>query len=402
MFTLNGKYNFATVYADLVDEASIAQIIWLLNQEFAAQSRICMMPDTHAGAGCVIGTTMTIQDKVCPNLVGVDIGCGMEVVILEEKEIDLPALDTLIRRSIPTGYAKRETAHPMTSCTHLTEMVYRNFSEDAAGRYLGTLGGGNHFIEVDRFADGRLCLVIHSGSRALGRKVAEHYQEAAYNQMRGLDRRSIDAYIDELKAKGCNKEVPKLLKERWSTPAPGIQKDLAYLTGYLLEDYLHDMEIVQDYASKNRQIIANEILKGLELHQADRFATIHNYVDTKNGILRKGAVSAQAYEKFIIPLNMRDGALICRGKGNPDWNYSAPHGAGRLYKRSEAKELFSMEEYQESMQGIFTTSVSPDTLDESPMAYKDAATILENIRPTAEVLEVIRPVYNFKAGRDAG
>lgn len=399
MFVLNGKYNSATVYTDMVDDKGISQIIWLLNQEFAADSRICMMPDTHAGAGCVIGTTMTIKDKVCPNLVGVDIGCGMEVVILEEKEIDLPALDAFIRSNIPAGFAKREKTHPLISTTHLAEMEYREISESVAGLYLGTLGGGNHFIEVDRFDDGRLCLVIHSGSRAVGRKVAEHYQKAAYDQMRGVDPRSIDAYVAELKTSGRSKEIPKLLKERWDTPAPGIQKDLAYLTGYLLEAYLHDMEIVQDYAAKNRQIIINEIIKGLGLHQVDRFTTIHNYVDTESGILRKGAVSAKAYEKFIVPLNMRDGALICRGKGNPDWNFSAPHGAGRLYSRSAAKENFSLEEYQEAMKGIFTTSVSLGTLDESPMAYKDAATILENIQPTAEVLEVIRPVYNFKAGK---
>lgn len=402
MFILNGKYNSAVVYADLVDEKGITQIIWLLNQEFVAGSRICMMPDTHAGAGCVIGTTMTIEGKVCPNLVGVDIGCGMEVVALKEMEIDLPALDAFIRGNIPTGFAKRGKAHSMISATRLSEMAYRKVSEGVAGLYLGTLGGGNHFIEVDKFDDGRLCLVIHSGSRNVGRKVAEHYQEMAYDQMRGLDRRSIDAFAAELKVAGRSKEIQELLQKQWAAPAPGIQKDLAYLTGYLLEDYLHDMEIVQDYAAKNRQIIANEILKGLGLHQVDRFTTIHNYVDTKNNILRKGAVSAQACEKFIIPLNMRDGALICCGKGNPDWNYSSPHGAGRLYSRSLAKGMFSMEEYRASMEGIFTTSVSPDTLDESPMAYKDAATILENIRPTAEVLEVIRPVYNFKAGRDIG
>lgn len=399
MFELYGRYNSAKIFADIADDNAIKQIIFLLNQPFVEGSQIRMMPDVHAGIGCVIGTTMTIQDKICPNLVGVDIGCGMEVVILQESDINLPELDRIIREHIPSGGDKHDKSRGEIESTEITGMAYREISKEFAGLYLGTLGGGNHFIEIDKFPDGRLCLVIHTGSRKIGRKVAEYYQAQAYDQMRRADKQSLKDYASELKAQGLTKEIPALLQARKNEPKPEIHRDIAYVTGYLLDEYLHDMRIVQNYADLNRRLIARDILKYAGLHQADRFSTIHNYIDVEHKILRKGSVSANAGERFIIPLNMRDGALICTGKGNPDWNCSAPHGAGRLLSRHEAKELVTMSEYQEAMKAIYSTSVSPETLDESPMAYKDAGSIIQNIEPTATITDHIMPIYNFKAGR---
>lgn len=398
MIELKGKCGTAKVFTDLVDGESIAQVTNLLNQDFVSGCKVRMMPDIHAGAGCTIGTTMEIYDKCCPNLVGVDIGCGMEVYALRpDVTLDLEKLDRVIRERVPSGFNKRDYEHRNAKFTRLGNLVCRDHVNlENARLSMGSLGGGNHFIEVDQDDDGNLYLVIHSGSRHLGLEVAKHYQNLAVDQLCGRDDESMKQVIADLKAQGRQAEISDAVK-RIKASTPKIPKELAYLTGQLLEDYLHDMKIVQEYAQLNRMAIAEEILDGMDVRFSDHFTTIHNYIDTDSMILRKGAVSAKKGEKLLIPINMRDGSLICIGKGNPDWNYSAPHGAGRLMSRAKAKETFSVEEFAQSMDGIYTTSVGRGTLDECPMAYKPMESIIENIGDTVEIEKIIRPVYNFKA-----
>ena len=399
MIEIQGKYNTAKVFTDVVDESSIAQINQLCNQAFTEGSRIRMMPDVHAGAGCTIGTTMTITDKVVPNLVGVDIGCGMETVRLRESHIELAKLDKLIYKSIPSGFSIRQKPHRYAADIDLTTLrCYKDVDTRRGELSIGTLGGGNHFIEADRDDDGNLYLVVHSGSRHLGLEVAKYYQEQAYHQCNGSDQASIDAMIAQLKAEGRHKEIQKTIKSMKNTKRTDIPKALCYLTGSLMEDYLHDMALMQHYAMLNRKAMMDELIRGMGLHVEEQFTTIHNYIDTDAMILRKGAVSAKAGEKLLIPINMRDGSLICVGKGNDDWNQSAPHGAGRLMSRAAAKQSFTLTQFKAEMEGIYSTSVSRDTLDECPMAYKGMEDIVNNIGPTAEILSVIRPIYNFKAG----
>ena len=263
---------------------------------------------------------------------------------------------------------------------------------------MGTLGGGNHFIEVDQDSEGRLYIVIHSGSRRLGLEVAKYYQEEGWKALNRTDDASVEAMIAQLRAEGRQKEIQRELKRLKNQKQTSIPRPLAYVSGALFEDYLHDMRIVQRFAALNRQAMVDEIVKGMKLHIEEQFTTIHNYIDTEAMVLRKGAVSAQAGEQLLIPINMRDGSLLCVGKGNEDWNCSAPHGAGRLMSRSEAKESFTVSEFKKQMAGVYTTSVGRGTLDECPMAYKGMEDILANIAPTAEVQEILRPVYNFKAG----
>ena len=359
------------------------------------------MPDVHAGAGCTIGTTMTISDKIVPNLVGVDIGCGMETIQLKEKSIDLNELDRLIYEKIPSGTNIRETPHKYTNDINIEELKSLYYiNQFRAQRSIGTLGGGNHFIEVDKDSDGCLYLVVHSGSRHLGKEVAEYYQEEGYKQLNNCSKKIIDDKIEYLKAHGRQSEIQTTIKQMKEQKITGIPKHLAYTSGYLFDEYIHDMQIVQQYAMLNRKAIADELIKGLNLTIENEFTTIHNYIDTGCLILRKGAVSAQMGEKLLIPINMRDGSLICTGKGNKDWNYSAPHGAGRLFSRTQAKQKFTVEEFQKSMSGIFTTSVNNETLDECPMAYKSIDDIVNNISPTVDINNVIKPIYNFKAGED--
>ena len=397
MIELQGKYATAKVFTDVVDSASVGQVIALLNQPYAEGSRVRMMPDIHAGAGCTVGTTMTIGDKVCPNLVGVDIGCGMETVRLKEKRMELQKLDKLIRAEIPSGFAIRSKAHRYANEIDLEELrCARHVDLLRAEKSMGTLGGGNHFIEANKDDEGNLYLVIHSGSRRLGLEIANFYQEAGFKALNSRKEES-DALIADLKRQGREREIESVLRELKSRPV-NIPKPLAYLEGWLLEDYLHDMAIAQRYADLNRKAMMDTLLKGMGLKAADRFTTIHNYIDLEAGILRKGAVSAKAGERLLIPINMRDGSLICTGLGNEDWNCSAPHGAGRLMSRSEAKESFTVHEFKKQMEGIYTTSVGAATLDECPMAYKSMADILDNIGPTAQIVDVIKPIYNFKAG----
>lgn len=401
MLEVFGKYNQAKIFTDVVDQASIAQVIELCNQEFTAGSRIRLMPDVHAGAGCTVGTTMTITDRVVPNLVGVDIGCGMETARLREDHLELQKLDKLIRERIPSGFAVRSAVHRYADQIDLEELCcFRHIQMLRAEKSIGTLGGGNHFIEVDRDEEGQLYVVIHSGSRRLGLEVAKYYQEEGYKVLNQTDQASLDRLIAEMRAAGRQKDIQKELKRRKSQKLTRIPRPLAYVAGELFDQYIHDMKLVQHFARLNRQAMLDEIVKGMKLHVEEQFTTVHNYIDTDAMILRKGAVSARAGERLLIPINMRDGSLLCVGKGNEDWNCSAPHGAGRLMSRGEAKQSFTVSEFKKQMEGIYSTSVGRSTLDECPMAYKGMADILDNIGPTAEVVKVIRPIYNFKAGED--
>ncbi len=371
-----------------------------------------MMPDIHAGAGCTVGTTMTITQRVVPNLVGVDIGCGMETVRLREKHLQPQQLDKLIYQKIPSGFAIREKPHRYMEELDLTALCcYAAIDPLRAEKSLGTLGGGNHFIEVDRDEEGNLYLVIHSGSRHLGLEVANifnfispslevanYYQNEAYQRLNGSSKADAEALVAQLRAEGREKEIQKALKALKNTKRTSIPRPLAYVEGELFQQYIHDMRIIQRFAALSRQAMADEILRGLRLHAEESFTTIHNYIDTDAMILRKGAVSAKAGELLLIPINMRDGSLICRGRGNEDWNYSAPHGAGRLMSRAEAKQSFTVSQFKKEMAGIYTTSVGKSTLDECPMAYKSMEDIAGNIGETVEILRTIRPIYNFKAG----
>ncbi len=399
MLEVSGQYNTAKIFTDVVDQASIAQVITLCNQEFVQGSCIRLMPDVHAGAGCTVGTTMTITDKVVPNLVGVDIGCGMETVRLREDHIEMQKLDRVVRENIPSGFAIREKAHRYAGRIELEELCCARHVDLLRGeKSVGTLGGGNHFIEVDRDDQGRLYLIVHSGSRHLGLQVANFYQNAGYQALNRSDPQSEQELIAQLKAQGKEKSIQKELKKLRNTKRTAIPKPLAYVSGALFDDYLHDMEIVQRFAALNRQAMVDEILKGMKFHAEDQFTTIHNYIDTGEMVLRKGAVSARAGERLLIPINMRDGSLICTGLGNEDWNCSAPHGAGRLMSRAEAKQSFTVSAFKKEMDGVYTTSVGAATLDECPMAYKPMEAIVDNIAPTAQIERIIRPVYNFKAG----
>lgn len=401
MIELRGEYNEAKIFTDIVDEASISQVLLLLNQEFVSESKIRLMPDIHAGAGCTIGTTMTITDKIVPNLVGVDIGCGMESVRVKETHIELQKLDKLIYNNIPSGFNVREKTHKYFDEINLEDLFcFKYIDQKRAEKSLGTLGGGNHFIEADKDDEGNIYIVVHSGSRHLGVEVANYYQEEGYKSLNGSTKKDIDNLISDLKAQGREREIQKSIAALKDTNRTNIPRQLAYVSGELFEQYIHDMKIVQKYAELNRQAMIYEIVKGMKLHVMEQFTTVHNYIDTEAMILRKGAVSAKKGEKLLIPINMRDGSLICIGKGNADWNQSAPHGAGRLMSRSAAKKTFTVSEFKKQMSDIYTTSVNKDTLDKCPMAYKGIDDIVNNIGDTVDVIQVIKPIYNFKAGCD--
>ena len=388
----NSIGNEVKVFAETFEQEAYDQIKMLANFEPYQNAKIRIMPDSHAGKGCTIGTTMIITDKVTPNLVGVDIGCGMLVVELQEKEIDLEKLDNVIRKFIPSGFNVHE--EPLKGFYGFIGLrCTRHVDLQRALRSIGSLGGGNHFIEVDRSEDGRLYLVIHSGSRNLGVGVCNYYQNLAYEKLNSLTDKKKEM-IERLKAQGREKDINTELRKLQKSK---VSKELAYVEGQDFEDYINDMEIVQQFASLNRKAIAELITEYMSWHIVDTFETIHNYIDTKNMILRKGAVSAQKGEKFIVPINMRDGSLICIGKGNEDWNCSAPHGAGRLMSRSKAKEIISMNEYKDAMNGIYTTSVNDATIDEAPQVYKPIEEFMKAIKPTADIVEVVKPIYNFKA-----
>ena len=407
MLELTGKFNSAKIFQSEIDEATRTQVQTILDQPFVENETIRIMPDCHAGAGCVIGTTMTINNgKVCPNLVGVDIGCGMYLMKLESirrEDIDFSALDAYIRNNIPYGMNIR--GKEVIKFEKLKELrCYSNLKNAYKFELaIGTLGGGNHFLEVDEGKDS-IYFVVHTGSRNLGKQVAEHYQNLADEMCNN----SLAAYfiekerlISTLKSEGRTSEIQKALTElkKEYESSEKIPKDLAYLEGVYLEDYLHDMAICQEYACLNRETILRIISKffGLDFDKAEKFETIHNYIDLENKILRKGSIDCSLGKKVLIPVNMRDGAIIAVGKGNVDYNCSGPHGAGRLMSRSEAKEKVSLEDFKESMKGIFTTCVNEETLDESAFAYKSMESIIPWIEDTCEIVEVIKPIYNFKA-----
>lgn len=398
MITIQGQYNTAICYTNELEESAREQIQAVCDRPEFVGCKIRIMPDVHAGKGCTIGTTMTIQDKIVPGMVGVDIGCGMETVELAEREIDFAKLDTLIREKIPYGREIRDIPHPLNSEIDLTRLRCADqVNLDRAVHSIGSLGGGNHFIEIDQAGDGQLFLVVHSGSRHLGTEVADYYQNEGRRALWGGAKHQIQETIAKLKAEGRFQEIQKTIMALKKEHELNIPKDLAYVEGKLFDNYIHDMKLTQQFAILNRKAMVDVILNGMGLTAVDIFTTIHNYIDTDAMILRKGSVSAKKGEKLLIPINMRDGSLICIGTGNEDWNYSAPHGAGRLMSRRVALNMLSMEEFQNEMKGIYTTCVVPDTLDESPMAYKSMEEIVSQIGPTAIIVERIRPVYNFKA-----
>lgn len=403
MLEIKGKVNTAICYAKVIEEGAIEQIRRMCDYELTAGSRVRIMPDVHAGKGCTIGTTMTVTDKVCPNIVGVDIGCGMYTVKLAEKELDFEKIDAACHY-IPSGMNVWEGRLERFDLTDLR--CYRSLRDTRRlERSLGTLGSGNHFVEVDRFADGTNYLVIHSGSRNLGKQVAEVYQQLAVDLHMGKESyfKQRDEIIRTYKEEGRRSEIQQALKElknNYETQALAVPADICWLYGTFLDDYLHDVEICQKFARRNREKMAEIILERTGMTALESFHTIHNYIDTKEMILRKGAIAAHAGEKVLIPINMRDGSVIAIGKGSEEWNYSAPHGAGRIMSRGKAKEAIDIEAYKESMKGIYTTSVSESTLDEAPMAYKSLEDIIDVISDSVDIIEVMRPVYNFKASED--
>lgn len=387
MFIIQGSHGEAKIFAKHVEDEAIKQIYDIVNHPVAENSQIRIMPDVHAGKGCVIGTTMTIIDKVVPNYVGVDIGCGIHVTKIKTDSLDLDKLDQVIRKFIPAGIHVHETS--IVNSDYLYENLKCNVNLNRASLAVGSLGGGNHFIELDKGKDGYY-LCIHSGSRYFGKQIADYYQRLA-EKNNELKKRQKEALIQRLKAEGRHQEISKELAK---LKAP---KGCTYLTGPEFDAYINDMKIAQAYAKLNRLTMARIITVKMGWEVLDEFDVIHNYIDTESLIMRKGAISAQKGQKVAIPINMRDGVIIGIGKGNKEWNYSAPHGAGRLMSRAEAKKTISLEDYQKTMERIYSTSVNAATIDEAPMAYKPIKEILSQIHETVEIKEIIKPVYNFKA-----
>lgn len=403
MLEIKGKINTAICYAKIIEDSAIEQIRRMCDYDLTMGSRIRIMPDVHSGKGCTIGTTMTVIDKACPNIVGVDIGCGMYTVKLADQVLDFERIDKACHY-IPSGMSVWEGRMERFDLTGLR--CYRSLRDTRRlERSLGTLGGGNHFIEIDKASDGTCYLVIHSGSRNLGKQVAEIYQQLAIDLHAGKEEYFIrrDEIIRNYKAEGRRSEIQnalKALEKEYTEKAPDVPEDLCWLYGSFLDDYLHDVEICQRFARRSRERMAEIILEKTGMTAVETFHTIHNYIDMQEMILRKGAIAAHAGEKVLIPINMREGSVIAVGKGNPEWNYSAPHGAGRVMSRSMAKRSLSLDEYKASMEGIYTTSVNESTIDEAPMAYKSLDDIVDVINESVDVLDIIKPVYNFKAAEE--
>ncbi len=400
MFEIKGKVTTAVCYAKVVEEEAVEQIRSMCDYALTEGSRVRIMPDVHAGKGCTVGTTMTVIDKACPNIVGVDIGCGMYTVKLDVKEPDLRQIDEICH-DIPSGmnvWERRTERFDLTGLKCCRELKDTKRLE----RSLGTLGGGNHFIELEKASDGSFYLIIHSGSRNLGKQVAEIYQQLAVDLHMGKEEyfkkreEIIRTYKEEGRRSGIQKAL-KQLEQDYRTRDLDAPKDICWLWGDYLKDYLHDVEICQRFARRSREKMAEIILERSGMKALEAFHTIHNYIDTEEMILRKGAIAAHAGEKVLIPINMRDGSVLAVGRGNPEWNYSAPHGAGRIMSRAKAKQTLDMDEYRESMKGIYTTSVTPETLDEAPMAYKSLEDIIDVVRDSVDIIEIMKPVYNFKA-----
>ena len=398
MEEIKGKVATAISYAKHIDEKARAQIARMCDYNFTEGSKIRIMPDVHAGKGCTIGTTMTVTDKAVPNIVGVDIGCGMYTVRLETDKLDFECWDE-VAHFVPSGmnvWKEKQETFDLQQLHCYAQLKNKSWIENS----VGTLGGGNHFIEIDQAKDGTYYLVIHTGSRNLGKQVAELYQELAIDLNVGkasyLDQR--ENLIKELKESGRQSEIQTELKKLSANRRKtSIPEDLCYVYGEYLGKYLHDVELCQQFARRNRERIAKVLLERTGVTGTDGFHTIHNYIDTEEMILRKGAIAAHKGEKVLIPINMRDGSVLAIGKGNPEWNYSAPHGAGRIMSRMQAKAQLSMDDYKKAMDGVYTTSISQETLDEAPMAYKSLSDILDVIGDTMEIIDVMKPVYNFKA-----
>ena len=397
---INGKVNTAICYARVVEDEAIEQIRRMCDYIITEGSRIRIMPDVHAGKGCTIGTTMTINDKAVPNIVGVDIGCGMYTVSLGKVDIDFEKVDEAAHY-IPSGMDVWEGRQERFDLTKLNCYRYLRDSRRLE-RSLGTLGGGNHFIEIDETGDGCKYLIVHSGSRNLGKQVAQYYQRLATNLDRGygtyFEKR--DEIIRTYKEQGRKSEIQTALKElHWQVyeSKTSIPDDLCYLSDKYLAEYLHDVEICQNFAKRNRELMAEIILERTGMTSIEAFHTVHNYIDVDEMILRKGAIAAHSGEKVLMPINMRDGSVLAVGKGNLEWNYSAPHGAGRLMSRTAAKNNLSLDEYKEMMKGVYSTSINENTLDEAPMAYKRLEDIIDVIKESVDIIEVMKPIYNFKA-----
>lgn len=395
MIHVQGKEAEAKVFTNVPQETAISQIKELCDQAFLKDTKIRIMPDYHAGKGCVIGTTIALKDKVVPNLVGVDVGCGVLTVKLADKRVDFEKMDQVVRKYVPSGWdvhtedsmKQVKTDYPSAASFKASHLL----SDEKSLASLGTLGGGNHFIELSTDSEGYHYLTIHSGSRYVGASIANFYQKVAIDQLRKVD---VAKVIERLKAEGREKDIQSTIKQ---LKGPTIPHDLAYLEGEAFANYIHDMKLAQAYAAANREEMARAIMEQMDFNEIERFDTVHNYIDTEQMILRKGAVSAQKGERLIIPINMRDGSILAIGKGNEDWNYSAPHGAGRVLSRTKAINTLKMDDFHNTMAGIWSTSISEETLDEAPMAYKSIDEILENVGETIEIVGQIKPVYNFKA-----
>ena len=393
------------IFTNNIEQEAINQINLLLEQEPFKNCKVRIMPDVHAGKGCVIGFTADLGDKVIPNIVGVDIGCGMLCVELGNIDIDLKLLDDIINKYIPAGRNIRE--QKLIDFEKINDLYcLRELKETKKfNRAIGTLGGGNHFIEIDVDDENNKYLVIHTGSRNLGKQVADYYQDLAIQLCSGKEEmfKRKEEIIKIYKEQGRKSEIQKALKElekEYKQNKPDLPNELCYLEGKYREMYLHDMKICQEYAKINRQYIASEIIKNMNIYTnslTPAFETIHNYISFEDNIVRKGAIRANKGERVIIPINMRDGSIIAVGKGNEDWNNSAPHGAGRIMSRHKAKETFNLEEFKESMKNIYSTSVVEETIDEAPFVYKPMQEIIDNIKDTVEIKKIIKPIYNFKA-----
>lgn len=406
MFEITGKYGTAKVYATTVEDECVSQIYGFMNSPVVEGCNIAIMPDTHAGKGAVIGFTQMINKenpRVNPNMVGVDVGCGMLVLKISKEAGDklfnkpgLEKFDKIMHTKVPSGMAHRKTLHKFTKdFTEIKDLI-ADADYDKELFAMGSLGGGNHFVEIDTDEKGDYYIVIHSGSRHLGIAVAKYWENKAIEYHKNNSKLKNDL-INKLKREGREKDIQAEIAK---IPTVIVSKDLSYLEGADVDGYLHDMKICQEFARLNREAMLDVLVEEMGIkkrHILDKFCTIHNYIDIENGILRKGAISLQKDESAIIPVNMQYGSLIVTGKGNPDWNFSGPHGAGRLMSRSKAKETLKMEDFKNAMKDIYTTSVCVSTIDEAPMAYKSADEILENIKENAEVISVIKPIYNFKS-----
>lgn len=397
MIEVKGKYNTAIVYTEVLEEEANKQIKEMCDLEFLKDSKIRIMSDVHAGAGCTIGTTMTLVDKVAPNYVGVDIGCGMHVSKLKQKVIDLVKLDKVIHELIPSGREVRQKVYEEAYQLKLEELKCAQYVNTTRGYLsIGSLGGGNHFIEVDKDKEGNLYLVIHSGSRNLGLEIANYYQKQTIISNKKDYQNEVIKLIEKLKEEQRHNEIEEALL-KFKEEKQEIIEEKGYIEGKVFEDYIHDMKMAQEFATLNRKVMNDIICKEMGFEVEESFTTIHNYIDIEHMILRKGAVSARKDEKLIIPMNMKDGSLICIGKGNDDWNQSAPHGAGRIMSRAQARKELDLNEYKEIMKDIYSTCVTTNTIDECPLAYKKMDEIIKHIHDTVDIVEIIQPIYNFKA-----